>query len=368
MSKNELSEIRDFLRVQLRIAIDFWLRNSFDEKDGGMFPALDRKGQVFSCDKTLSSQGAFSCSFSKLCNVYGAQDKWKKVAKSSLKSFNLKEVENFDFETLSYFALANAEYYEISGKEKYLNRARYACLLIEKTVFHRSSYSKLSELASFLKLLILLKKVDPANLDEYRGLSKKCVERIISYHYNPDLKTTLEVAKTKKPYDLDTSKSRLVFIKSILEASLLLAYEASEQDDDDLKQISTKMLKQAIDDAWDSSYGGLFYKLDCASKPLLDKDSDLKVCDVHALALASCICIYKTTRDDEVFVWLKKVVSYCQANFVDHEFGGWFSYLARDGKVPRAPYKGSLQRGPEPLITSLVLSERALTKLIGDEK
>ncbi|NLF27481.1 MAG: N-acylglucosamine 2-epimerase, partial [Clostridiales bacterium] len=66
--------------------LPFWLEHAPDGEHGGVFTCLDRRGAVYSPDKSVWMQGRCLWMFSHLSNGFGARDEWLSIA-ASCKSF-----------------------------------------------------------------------------------------------------------------------------------------------------------------------------------------------------------------------------------------------------------------------------------------
>ena len=71
-------------RSQLEQCIDFWLRYGLDPVHGGVYTCLDRKGTLYSTDKSVWMQGRCAWTFAALCRQYGQRREWMDAAKSCL--------------------------------------------------------------------------------------------------------------------------------------------------------------------------------------------------------------------------------------------------------------------------------------------
>ena len=372
---DNLIEMREFLRVQMKISIDFWLRHSLDEEDGGIYPALDQQGQVFSCSKTISSQGASAYCFANLCNIYGEEDQWRKVSKSCLKSIEDAQgsLKKSDAKGNFFYSLGNAEYYEISEKQKYIDRARNAFENFVEAVFGSEQEGKephtsnLGEVSNLLSLSSYLRQIDPANFEEYDDVAKSCVARILDFHLDTEMECTLDNVTLRRAPHLENSEEREVCTEHVFECALALMGEAGFKNDEDLSEVAFNVLRFILEDAWDEECSGFFNKIDCKSLPVRDVDSEIKLCKTHCLAMVACIIAYQMSEDEDFLSWFSKVINYCDALFVDEEYGEWFSYLSREGRPAISPYKGDFVAGPFYLMDALVETERALTAIIDDE-
>ena len=82
--RKTLQDSRAWVQEQLKISVEFWLKNGMDPKHGGVYTCLDRKGEIYSTDKSVWMQGRCGWMFAYLCHVYGVKDEWLKASKSCL--------------------------------------------------------------------------------------------------------------------------------------------------------------------------------------------------------------------------------------------------------------------------------------------
>ena len=80
----KLIEVRDWIRKELDTCVDFWLEHGMDRENGGVYPCLDRKGEVYSTDKSVWMQGRCGWTYAYLCTVYGTRPEWLEASKSCL--------------------------------------------------------------------------------------------------------------------------------------------------------------------------------------------------------------------------------------------------------------------------------------------
>ena len=146
MDKTYLQETQKWIREELDIVANFWLKNGIDREHGGVYTCLDRTGRIYSTDKSVWMQGRCGWIYSYLCHLYGARPEWLEAAKSCL-DFLEAHCINPDAEGRMYFTvtadgqplrqrryyfseafycIANAEYYGVTGDVEHLNRAKKA--------------------------------------------------------------------------------------------------------------------------------------------------------------------------------------------------------------------------------------------------
>lgn len=400
--ESELREIREWCRSQLQISIKFWLEHGIDPVNGGCYTCLDRKGEIYSTDKSVWMQGRCAWTFGYLCNVYGVEDDWKKAAKSCLDFLEdhciNEEADGRLYFTVTgdgkplrqrrycfsegFYAIANAEYYQITGKKKYLKRARRAYNMIyklnnglikdptgmgPKTIVETRSGYALGDPMIFLNIIGIMRRVDPGHTEEYDKRAKECVERIVGMHYKPELGCTLENVNLKGEAELDYTSGRVVNPGHDIECSWFLMDEANYENNKELHEKAEKIFRQAIEAGWDKEYGGLLYFIDALGKPTEAYEHDMKLWWPHNEIMIATSKAYRDTHDEYYLNWLKETVKYCKEHFVDDEFGEWYGYLRRDGLPTMPSTKGSTFKGPFHVPRALIMTERVLTEIIGSE-
>ena len=135
MDRKRLQETREWVRKELASSAEFWLKYGMDKEHGGVYTCIDRTGRLFSTDKSVWMQGRCGWTYAYLCTVYGTRPEWLEASKSCL-DFMEKHCINQEAAGRMYFtvtgdgkplrqrrycfsegfyALANAEYYAVTG-------------------------------------------------------------------------------------------------------------------------------------------------------------------------------------------------------------------------------------------------------------
>ena len=57
MEREKLQSARVWIEAELERCVDFWLKNGMDKVNGGVYTCLDRKGEIYSTDKSVWMQG-----------------------------------------------------------------------------------------------------------------------------------------------------------------------------------------------------------------------------------------------------------------------------------------------------------------------
>lgn len=401
MEKKELEEIRSWVKNELKTCVEFWLEHGWDRENGGFYTCLDRKGEIYSTDKSVWMQGRTAWMFSDLCRRYGKKDEWMAAAKSCLDfmedhCINREAGDRMYFTVTAegkplrqrrycfsegFYAIANAEYYGLTGEKVYLERARRAYELIynlnhgnikdptglgPKTIPETRTGHALADPMIFLNIISIMRRVDPEHKAEYDARSAESVHEIVDLHFHPEIGATLEtVAPDGKP-ELDYTAGRVVNPGHDIECSWFLMEEANTHGDKELHAVAEKVFRQAIEAGWDKEYGGLLYFIDCLGKPTEAYEHDMKLWWTHNEIMIASLMAYRDTKDEYYMDWFKKTLDYVKTYFSDPQYGEWYGYLRRDGKPTMPSTKGSTFKGPFHLPRMLMMVDSMLGELLAE--
>ena len=358
---------------------------------------LDRTGEIYSTDKSVWMQGRCAWTYAYLCHLYGKRDEWMNASKSCLDF-----LENYCINPAAhgrlyftvtedgrplrqrrycfsegFYAIANAEYYGLTGEKVFLERARRAYELIyqlnngliqdptglgPKTIPETRTTRALADPMIYLNIISILRRVDPEHKEEYDQRSEECVHAIVKYHYHPELRCTLESVAPDGQTDLGYTAGRVVNPGHDIECSWFMMEEANYRNDQALHATAQQIFRNAIEAGWDEEYGGLLYFIDCLGKPTEAYEHDMKLWWPHNEILIASLMAYRDTKAPYYLNWFEKTLEYCKTHFADAEYGEWYGYLRRDGKPTMPSTKGSTFKGPFHVPRSLSMAD----KLLGD--
>ena len=122
--------------------IPFWMKNAIDSVNGGIYNSLDRKGEIYSADKSVWMQGRAAYMFSYIYNGLRRDEQYLAIAKSCLDFLEkhcIDEDGRMYFSVTadglplrkrrywfseSFYIIACAEYFKATKEEKYLQIAK----------------------------------------------------------------------------------------------------------------------------------------------------------------------------------------------------------------------------------------------------
>ena len=399
MDKNKLIQAREWVKSELDKCVNFWLENGMDNKHGGVYTCLDREGKVYSTDKSVWMQGRCAWTFAWLCHVYGVRDEWLKASKSCL-DFAEKYCKNPNaggrmyftvtedgqplrqrryFYSETFYSMANAEYYGITGDKECLYRAREAFEtfwnlwhggedptgLGAKTIPETRTGRAFGLPMIYLNMTSVMQRVDPERKDLYEERAKACVDDIFKYHVHPELKATLENVGPNGEARLNFTEGRIVNPGHDIEGVWFILEYAKRTGNTELVSKCEDMFNWAFDAGWDDTYGGLLYFVDVKGLPPEAYEHDMKLWWPHNEILITTLMLYRDTGKEEYLDKFYKTLDYCQKVFADPEYGEWYGYLRRDGKPTEPSTKGSTFKGPFHLPRMLSMVDVMIGEILG---
>lgn len=398
MDNIKLARTQTWIKEELERCVNFWLKNGMDPVNGGVYTCLDREGKVFSTDKSVWMQGRCGWIFAWLCHNYGVRQECLNASKSCL-DFMEKYCINREAGDRMYFtvtadgkplrqrryyfseafyAIANAEYYGVTGDRACLEHARRAYDLYwdlshgmadptglgPKTIPETRTGRSFGLPMIYLNVSSVMLRTDPERKELYEQRSQACVDEIFKYHVHPELKCVLENVGPNGEARLDYTEGRVVNPGHDIEGVWFLLEHARRTGDKELVAKAEEIFNWAITAGWDKEYGGLLYFIDCLGRPPEAYEHDMKLWWPHDEILISSLMLYKDTGKEEYLDWFYKTIDYCKEFFSDPQYGDWYGYLRRDGKPTQPACKGSTFKGPFHLPRMLVMTDRMLDELL----
>jgi N-acylglucosamine 2-epimerase len=401
MNKEKLLETRQWIQDELARSVNFWLEHGMDKVHGGVYTCLDRKGEIYSTDKSVWMQGRCGWIFAYLCHVYGVKDEWMAASKSCLDFMEQycinREAGGRMYFTVTedgqplrqrryyyseaFYASANAEYYGIAGEAVYLERARRAYQLYwdlahgapdpvglpPKTIPETRTGRSFGLPMIILNVIGILLRVDPAHREEYEARAQQCIDEIFQYHVHPELKCLLENVAMDGTPRLYYTEGRTINPGHDIEGVWFILEHAQRTGQTELIPQAAQIFDWAIEAGWDQEYGGLLYFVDCLGKPPEAYEHDMKLWWPHNEILIASLMLYRDTQDENYLDWFYRTLDYCKAHFSDPEYGEWYGYLRRDGLPTQPSTKGSTFKGPFHLPRCLIMVDTMLGQLLAQE-
>jgi N-acylglucosamine 2-epimerase len=339
--------------------LPFWERYSIDQEQGGFFTCIDRTGQVYDTDKFIWLQNRQVWLFSMLCNQVEKRENWLKVAEHGA-TFLAKH--GRDGEGNWYFALdrqgqpltqpynifsdcfaamAFSQYAMASGQDwaKEVALQAYHNYLRRKDN-PKGKYNKAYPGTRNLKSLAVPMILANLSLEVAWLLESNQLEEILTAtatevmndFYDTDRGLMYEHVAPDGSH-VDCFEGRLINPGHGIEAMWFMMEIADRRQDQTLINQAVDVVLNILQFSWDKEYGGIYYFMDADGHPPQQLEWNQKLWWVHLETLVALAMGHRLTGRSECWEWYQKVHDYSWSHFADPEYGEWFGYLDRYGKV-----------------------------------
>jgi N-acylglucosamine 2-epimerase len=360
----------------LEDVIPFWLRHGVDQKYGGYITSLNRDGSIVDTDKSIWFQGRGAWMFSTLYNEIENRPEWLQAAKSGIEFLrqhgadpNGKHYFTVTREgkplrmrryvySESFAAIAYAAFYVATGDEsaaedavrnyeKYLWYSFEPGVMAPKTISgtrptlsigpHMISIVTAQEIRKSLGDIAIQGKTCSQWIDWSLSLIEN---KFMSYDHQAVLETVGEQGEV-----LDHFDGRQLNPGHAIECAWFVMHEGKMRNEIGMIQTGLRMLDWMWERGWDREFGGLFYFRDLRGLPVQEYWHDMKFWWPHCEAIIATLLAWQLTSDEKYARWHQLVHDWSFQHFADPEFGEWYGYLHRDGRISNS-LKGSLWKGP----------------------
>ena len=364
-----LNQYRDEL---LDNVMPFWIDHAIDNDKGGFLSCLDRDGSILDTDKSVWIQGRFVWLLSTLCSTVERRDQWLELAAHGLEFIDKYCIDPED----------GRAYFIVTREGKPLRKRRY----IYSELFIAQAYAAYAKATSddriarkgvdmfrlafkYLDDGLLEPKVAPSTRQmrtlgmpmmaisvgqDLRLVSNdpiieqklnQAIEDIEKYFVNDKYKCVLENVGLNGEF-VDHFDGRLITPGHGIECGWFILHEAMLRDNDQrLIDLGIKIIDYCWDIGWDNEYGGIIYFRDAKGLPSTEYWHDMKFWWQQNEAIIAMLLAYYLTGEEKYAEQHKMAHDWVYKYMSDPEYGEWFGYLHRDGRVS-TPIKGNLWKGP----------------------
>ena len=159
------------------------------------------------------------------------------------------------------------------------------------------------------------------------------IEEIRRDFMHPELGTVLETVGPNGEF-LDHFDGRTLNPGHAIEAAWFIMREARYRGNDpQLLQTGLTILDWMWARGWDVEYGGITYFVDVKGLPVQEYWHDMKFWWPQNEAIIATLMAYRLTGDEKYARWHAMIHDWAYAHFPDPEYGEWFGYLHRDGRL-----------------------------------
>jgi N-acylglucosamine 2-epimerase len=356
--------------------IPFWIRHGLDREHGGYLTALDRDGSVVDTDKSIWFQGRGAWMFATLYNTVDKRPEWLDAARSGIEFIRkyghspegkLYFTVTRDGRPLrmrryvyseSFAAIANAVYASASGDARAAEDAKsffesYLRYSFDTGQIPAKVNATTRPMIGIGPLMITIATAQElrANLGELSVGDRTCTEwidfaidRIERLFVKSEHQAVLETVGPEGEI-LDHFDGRLLNPGHAIECAWFILHEGKLRNDRRYVQLGLTMLDWMWQRGWDEQYGGLFYFRDLRGMPIQEYWHDMKFWWPHCEAIIATLLAWDLTGEAKYQQWHRQVHDWSFSHFPDPEFGEWFGYLHRDGRIS-VQLKGNMWKGP----------------------
>ncbi len=359
--------------------IPFWLEYGQDHEYGGIINCLDRKGNIYSEDKSVWMQGRAGWMFSYIYNHIDKKDEYLTLAKSCI-DFATDHCIDGDgrmFFTVTrdgrplrkrrywfsetFYIMANAEYYIATKEKSYLETAKkyfdfvYGMYkdpstdpykITPKVYADTRNTQTLANPMILMNVAAIMRDADNESFSYYDEIITDLIKDITCF-YKPEFHAMFEhINADDNGVILNSALCRVIHPGHDIECSWFLLEEAIKRNDVKLIEFAAKVFDDAFELGWDKEYGGILHFKDILGLPVEAYEHDMKLWWPHNEAMIASLMLYRVTDDIKYRNIFNKVSDYAFAHFSDREYGEWFGYLRRDGFLTQPPCKGHTYKGP----------------------
>ncbi|RKD12793.1 N-acylglucosamine 2-epimerase [Pelobium manganitolerans] len=370
MSKT-LAAYRDMYRTNLLDdVVPFWADHSIDREFGGYFTCLDRTGKVYDTDKFIWLQCRQVWCFAMLYNQVEQKQEWLDIALNgadflmkngrdeagnwyfSLNREGKALVQPYNIFSDCFATMAFGQLYKATGRKDFGDIATQTFFNILKRKDNpKGIYNKgvdgTRPIQGFSLPMILSNLVLEVEhlLDEklVDDTIKDAIGSVMDVFYHPDLGLILENVAPNGAF-VNSFEGRLINPGHGLEAMWFIMDLAEKTSDTALTKKAVDISLNILEYGWDKEHGGILYFKDVKGAPPQQLEWDQKLWWVHIEATVCMLKGYLYTGDERCWQWFEKIHEYTWSHFPDPEYGEWFGYLNREGKV-LLPLKGGKWKG-----------------------
>jgi N-acylglucosamine 2-epimerase len=365
---------RDYANIYrdglLNDIIPFWIKNSVDREYGGFMFCVDRDGTLIDTDKGVWQIGRFTWMLATLYNEFEPRKEWIELAEHGA-DFLVKYCFDTDGKMFfqltrdgkplrkrryvyseSFAAIAFAALYKATGNREYAKLAR-SCfdtyfryttipgLMLPKFTENRKMKSMGGPMIGIVTAQELRKNL---NDDSYTVLINNWIKEIEKDFVKDDIRTVMETVGPNGEF-IDHFDGRTLNPGHAIEGAWFIMEESRYRGNDThLAGLGVRMLDYMWETGWDKEYGGIIYFRDARGLPVQEYWQDMKMWWPQNEAVIATLLAYYHTGDKKYAGWHEMIHDYAFKNFSDPEYGEWFGYLHRDGRIS-VPLKGNLWKG-----------------------
>lgn len=373
----------------LKDVLPFWIDHCVDYAHGGFSTCLGRDGTIIDTDKCMWAQGRFTWLLGKLYNHVEARDEWLRLARHGIDF-----IERYGFDPAdgrmwfhltrdgrpirkrryayseSFASIAYGELAKATGSDWYAENARRT---FREFIHHSlNSHVKIPKFTDtrpttalgFPMIAInaaqeLRTSIDFEDANKWIDWS---IDRIVALHVKQDIRCVVETVGVNGEL-VDHFDGRTLNPGHAIECAWFIMCEGKHRNDSTLVSLGCQMLDWMWERGWDPDFGGLLYFVDVKELPVQEYWHDMKFWWPQNEAIIATLLAYQLTGAEKYAQWHKMIHDWAYDLFPDPEYGEWFGYLHRDGRLS-VSLKGNHWKGPFHLPRMQLLCWKILEEML----
>jgi N-acylglucosamine 2-epimerase len=356
----------------LQDTLPFWINHSVDKEYGGFMFCLDRDGSIIDTDKGMWQTCRFTWLLATLYNTVEKKAEWLALAKHGIdfikkygfdkdgRMFFLVDREGKPVRkrryvfTETFAAIAFAAYSKAANDSKAAKKAKSLFELITRYATTPGlippKFNVETRPMKSIGLPMILHATAQVLRDTfgdpiYNEWIDRCILEIRNDFMSFNFEVVMETVGPNGEF-IDHFDGRTLNPGHAIECAWFILHEAKYRDNDaDLIKMGTTMLDWMWKIGWDEEFGGIFYFRDVKGLPVQEYWHDMKFWWPQCEAIIATLLAYHLTGDEKYADWHHNIHDWTYQYFPDPEYGEWFGYLHRDGRIS-VPLKGNIWKGP----------------------
>lgn len=372
----------------LNDTLPFWISHGVDREHGGIITSLNRDGSILDTDKGVWQQGRFAWLLGELYNNVEPRREWLELARRSAEFLDLHCYDPVDGRmwfhvtrdgqpirkrryafSESFAAIAYGELAKATGEAHFAVKARDA---FERFVGHNlhpqgiePKFTDVRPMKSIGFPMITIATAqelrESIGLPDANAWIDRSIEMICRDHLKPESQCVMENVGLNGEM-INHFDGRTLNPGHAIEGAWFIMREGEFRGDSALIATGCKMLDWMWRRGWDEQYGGMLYFVGVDGLPVQEYWHDMKFWWPHNETIIATLLAYRLTGEVRYALWHAQIHQWSYEHFADHEYGEWFGYLHRDGRLSSS-LKGNLWKGPFHLPRMQLVCSQILAQL-----
>jgi len=353
--------------------LPFWIPRCVDREYGGFMFARDRDGSLVDTDKGMWQHGRFTWL---LATLYSEVEPWAEWLELARHGIDFIRAHGFDDDGRMFFHVTRDG--RPVRKRRYIFTETFGVAALAAYARAADDEDALQQALDLFDLIVrylttpgLIPPKFETDVRPGKGLAipmimlvtaqilreaapdaaictewiDRSIEEIERDFMHPEFKAVLETVGPNGEF-IDHFDGRMITPGHAIEAAWFIMQEAKHRGNDArLIKLGTTILDWMWQWGWDEEYGGIIYFRDAKGLPVQEYWHDMKFWWPQNEAIIATLMAYQLTGDEKYARWHQMIHDWTYAHFPDPEYGEWYGYLHRDGRIS-STLKGNLWKGP----------------------